>query len=160
MKKIIKNNIEVSRNISVRCSKEKAFNFHADINNISKVLPPFLKLKINKLSWPFNVGAEAELAFFLLGFLPLFVWKLKLIEFEANSHFVDIENSGLFQTFEHYHEFFEVEDLEGQSTIKDTIKLSSGEAFFNKFFDRFLLQPMVNVFLIFKLKDTKRFLES
>lgn len=160
VKEIIKTNINVSRSITVRCSKEKAFNFHADINNISKVLPPFLKLKINKLTWPFAVGAKAEIAFFLFGFLPLFVWKLKLVEFKAKSHFVDTEDSGFLKTFEHHHEFFEVEGLEEQSTIKDTIKISSGNGVLNILFDRLFLQPIVTIFLISKLNDTKRFLES
>ncbi|MDX1920979.1 MAG: hypothetical protein SFU25_09635 [Candidatus Caenarcaniphilales bacterium] len=152
-------NIEVQKSILVNTSVTQAFSFHADINNISKVLPPFFKIKINKLDWPFQTGSEAELVFFLFGFLPFFVWKLKMLDFKVNYYFIDGESSGFFKFFEHKHEFIQSSNNIDQCEIRDTVKLSTGEGFINKLFDRLVLQPMVFLFLTFKLHDTKRFLE-
>jgi ligand-binding SRPBCC domain-containing protein len=161
-----KTHLVATQEITVNCCLEEAFSFHADVSNIAKVVPSFIKIKITKLDWPFIKGAKAELSFLLFGFLPLSNWKLHILEFESNSYFIDSEESGLFSKFEHRHGF---ERLNKNSCLlTDTIYFQGIfcgifyklNPWLGELVDQNIIKPLLNGFLASKLQSTKTYLAN
>ncbi|HEY9886522.1 MAG TPA: hypothetical protein V6C96_04600 [Vampirovibrionales bacterium] len=139
----------------VNTSVEEAFYFHADINNLTKVVPPFIKLQIEKMDWPFEEGAHAELSLKLFGVLQILYWKLKLTEYNAPNFFVDEETGGIFESFKHKHEFIKIEGESNKCLLKDSLSYAP-----KGWMKVFYLIPFVpQVLLKVKLLITKSVLE-
>ncbi|MFN5539480.1 MAG: SRPBCC family protein [Candidatus Melainabacteria bacterium] len=150
----MKNLLEETVQIKVRCPKEKVFAFHSDISNIAKVLPPFLNLQISHFTWPLEPGAKATLKFKLFNLIPILKWNIFFQEWKEPDYFIDETQGGIWKNFSHKHEFA-AELNEPQITlVKDTVTFRS----FNPFLDQ-VIRPFLKIFLISKLHSTKNYLE-
>lgn len=147
----------VTEKILVKARQLDVFAFHADVNNISKVVPPLMKVTVSQLTWPVQQNSEVTLQFSFLGSFISFAWKLKFIAFNSPESFVDCENDGLFKKFEHTHQF--IKDNDEQTTIQDTINYSLGEGFMANLLGVTVVKLALKIFLISKLGATKDFLE-
>jgi ligand-binding SRPBCC domain-containing protein len=151
-------NYQVSHKITVNVSQEVAFAFHADVNNIEKVLPSFLSIKVQKLVWPVGVGSEAVLQFRLFNLVPLFSWKLQFTQWNPLNEFIDRELGGFFKVFLHLHKFTQADAF---CELTDTITYQScALPFLRPLIDGFIFKLVLKTFLISKLQSTKRYLES
>ncbi len=136
----------IKDSITVNCSVATAFAFHKDVNNLGKVLPPFLKFQITKLTWPVELGSEHEFIFKLFGLLPVLKWQGRFVGFNPPHSFTDREIGGIFKHFEHTHKFIEES---GQTVIEDTIEVDNNPIY----------KIVFRLFLKLKLASTKAYLE-
>ncbi len=145
--------LQVSQTIQINASTEEVFDFHADLNNISSIIPSFIKIQIEKLEWPFEKNAEAILSFSFFGLIKLFDWRLKLTEYQKPNYFIDQEIGGLFKFFAHKHEF--IFESPQSTLVCDTISYKV-----LPYLDPSLFKWVFKIFLQSKLKNTKKFIES
>lgn len=145
--------MQVSQSIQINASSEEVFNFHANLNNIAKVIPSFIKVNIEQIEWPFEKDAEAILSFKLWNLIFLFEWKLKLIEYEKPNYFTDLALNGFFKHFSHKHEF--VSNGSDKAILQDTINYE-----FVPWLDKSLVKWVLKLFLKQKLEQTKQIIEK
>jgi ligand-binding SRPBCC domain-containing protein len=152
----MQNQIQITERIEVNCSREASYAFHADVTNLAKVLPFFMSVKFEKLTWPVEAGCEAIIQFKFFGFIKLFEWHLKFTSFDKPNCFVDEEVGGIFKTFSHLHKFEVSPNNPASSFIEDTVTCS----LWNSFLDSVVLKPILRIMLKQKLQQTKQVLEK
>jgi ligand-binding SRPBCC domain-containing protein len=96
---------------------EQVFLFFANPNNLPRIMPPQLGPKILRLELkpPPGTPADAQLAgtgsaavisVRMVPFLPFRApWVARIVEFEWNHHFADIQQEGPFKSWHHRHAF-------------------------------------------------------
>jgi ligand-binding SRPBCC domain-containing protein len=139
--------IEVTEKIPVNGSAEELFDFHADLNNINKILPPFIKMKIISVEWPIEKGSSICINLNLFNILPILKWTLYFSEFKRPDYFIDEEKNGLFKVFSHKHRF-------ENNLIEDTMKIEFKESSLFGLLEP-LMKVIVKLMLKIKLKITK-----
>ena len=99
------------------CPVERVFRFFADPRNLERISPPEsgARLIAARLVRPAGVsenthglagtGSELTISIRVLPPLPIrMIWKARIIEFEWNRYFRDVQVKGPFQRFDHRHE--------------------------------------------------------
>jgi ligand-binding SRPBCC domain-containing protein len=97
---------------------ERVFLFFVNPNNLPRIMPAQLDARLLKLELklpPGQTSNSAQLAGIgtaivvsvrVLPFLPFRApWVARIVEFEWNHHFVDIQEKGPFKSWHHRHEF-------------------------------------------------------
>ena len=99
---------------------EKVFLFFANPQNLPRIMPPASGAKIAAMELvapPSNgglhgarqlagVGSVAVVSVKMFPFLPFRApWVARIVEFEWNHHFVDIQEKGPFKSWRHRHQF-------------------------------------------------------
>jgi len=98
---------------------EQVFLFFANPNNLPRIMPPALGAKLVhvELKAPpahglarniplAGAGTAIIVSVRVLPFLPLRApWVARIVEFEWNHHFVDIQEKGPFKSWRHRHQF-------------------------------------------------------
>jgi ligand-binding SRPBCC domain-containing protein len=117
------------------------FRFFANPRNLPRIMPDVLQARLEDLklvraeempeddsSWAAGVGSEILLSFRLIPYLPPRArWLARIVEFEWNSYFVDVQARGLFRSVRHRHAFRE-ESRNGRdgTTIEDAVEYDVG----------------------------------
>ncbi|MDX1918106.1 MAG: hypothetical protein SFT81_03065 [Candidatus Caenarcaniphilales bacterium] len=146
----------VSWEIEIKRPSEEVFAFHADLLNIEKVLPPFLKLQLEELEYPCGVDTKARFKIKLFGLVTLLDWRLVFEAWQAPHFFVDREAGGIFRHFAHRHAFSYSESSPKFTIVRDTIDFDTGIDWLDFLIWRFLIW----LSLVAKLKSTKAYLEG
>jgi ligand-binding SRPBCC domain-containing protein len=135
------------------------FLFFADPNNLPRIMPPETATRIDALrlmppperpgttSSTTVAGIESEIDTSFRVISGLFFraqWTARIIEFEWNHHFADIQVKGPFRSWHHRHEFG-VEDRNGvQGTVvRDLIEYSVGFGIFGNLVQELLVESQL-----------------
>lgn len=113
---------------------DRAFRFFATPLNLARISPPAMGARLvgAKLLPPPGAdphenlagrGSEITISVRLLPYFPVrAVWVARVVEFEWNRHFLDVQVRGPFETFEHRHEFQATEQNGRSGTlVRDVI---------------------------------------
>jgi len=99
---------------------DRVFHFFSDPANLPRLMPPELDAWIRRIdrdppspgaerggaAAPAGVGTRITLSVRLLPPLPLrATWVARIVEFEAGSHFADVQEKGPFRHWRHRHGF-------------------------------------------------------
>jgi len=144
---------------------EKVFRFFANPKNLPRIMPPASGTKLLQLNivpapgsaagtcieQPVaGVGSEIITSFRVIPYLPLRrKWTARIIEFEWNHYFADVQQEGPFKSFHHRHELTSEERQDQQGTlIRDLIDYEIGFGF---------LDPVANLLIPRQLAKTFQF---
>ena len=113
---------------------DRVFRFFATPLNLARISPPAMGARLvgAKLVPPpgadphenlAGLGSEVTISVRLLPYFPVrAVWMARIVEFEWNRHFLDVQVRGPFEKFEHRHQFEAAERDGGAGTvIRDVI---------------------------------------
>jgi ligand-binding SRPBCC domain-containing protein len=101
---------------------DQVFLFFANPNNLPRIMPPAIGAKLLRLELnpppaspaasstgmpPLaGAGSAVVISVQILPFLPIRApWVARIIEFEWNRHFVDVQEKGPFKSWHHRHQF-------------------------------------------------------
>ena len=93
------------------------FNFHLDTNNLPKITPPWINVKIVSLELPLHKGSTIELDIKRLGFIQK--WNMLIAEIKSPTLVCDQALQSPFASFIHYHHFEPVD--ENRSMMRDEL---------------------------------------
>jgi ligand-binding SRPBCC domain-containing protein len=108
----------------------EVFRFFSDPANLPRLMPPALdaRLASREIVPPAVVGTEIAVSIRLFRFLPVrTLWIARIIEFERDHHFADVQAKGPFRRFAHRHEF-EKSSRDGRegTIVRDVIEYDVG----------------------------------
>jgi len=148
---------KVESSIQVNASQREVFLFHGDLTNLGRVIP-LLDAEITQADFPMQKNSQVELNLKLQG-IRLCKWKLRFVEWQEPEKIVDVEEGGIFDHFEHEHQFSRLS--EGVTLIKDIITYEwKRNNPLTSLIDSSIIKVKLLTFLKIKHKATKRFLES
>lgn len=124
---------------------ERVFAFFSNPENLPRIMPPSTRTQLIELkrippSTP-AAGAASEMAagvgstivtsFQVFPFLPIRArWVARILEFEWNHHFTDMQDQGPFKNWHHRHEFLpETRDGVAGTLVRDVIDYEIGFGF-------------------------------
>ena len=84
-------------------SVENVFAFHASINNICRLVPDYLVIKI--INAPDQIGLGDKIHIHVSLYKFTFCWDAEIAEYEQNQWFVDTLKKGPFAYWRHQHLF-------------------------------------------------------
>jgi ligand-binding SRPBCC domain-containing protein len=120
---------------------ERVFSFFSDPLNLPRLMPAELAAEIMSVqkgpptshgtaasSAAAGVGTEIILSVRLLPFMPYRTrWVARIVEFERNRHFVDVQAKGPFRRWRHRHEFESTERHGKPGTlVRDDVEYDLG----------------------------------
>jgi len=118
---------------------EQVFLFFANPNNLPRIMPPQLSPNIlclelkpppgSPVGSPLaGTGSVAYLSVRMIPFLPFRApWVARIVEFEWNHHFADIQEKGPFKNWRHRHQFAsEVRDGVNGTLVGDILDYEVG----------------------------------
>lgn len=121
---------------------DKVFLFFANPRNLPRIMPPATGTRLTELHLVppaglskaeslAGVGSLIATSFRVLPFLPIRArWDARIVEFEWNHHFADIQQKGPFKSFHHRHEFAsETRGGVSGTVVRDVIEYEVGFGF-------------------------------
>lgn len=147
---------EIKKSIMINCSVRKAFEFHSDTNNLKKITPDSIKVKILRMDLPLKEGSEIELEIMQFGFLKN-NWLIKLTAFKENSLITDTQIKGPFSYWVHDHIF---EEAEGKTKMTDRIRYELPFGILGKIAGKLFVSKMIEKQFEFRHNITKSLLEN
>ncbi len=149
------NKLKVSSQIEVNESQAEVFSFHANLNNLTKVIPKFLIVKIDRIDLPLRAGSCGLFSVWLFDLIFLFNWSFKITDYNELNYFTDTAQGGLFQYFSHTHQFIKI--TENTTLLKDEIEFCFSEkwTFINK-----IIALFIKLALKLKLNTSKKVIEN
>lgn len=152
------------------------FGFFADPHNLDKISPPWsgALLLAARLIPPLaplghanatiesvaGVGSEIVVSFFLLPYIPVrSSWTARIVEFEWNRYFRDLQVKGPFKQFDHTHSFEQAERNGHSGTmIRDTIRYDLGLGGVGKLLNASLIKMQLAAMFRYRQWATERLL--
>ncbi len=137
---------------------EHVFAFFSNPENLPRIMPSAsgtLLLSVNRIAPPTSAGMANEKAagagsilvtsFRVISFLPFRQeWIARIVEFEWNHHFADVQKKGPFKSWHHRHEFgFSAKDGVTGTTIRDVIDYEIGFGVLGQVADAILVRRQV-----------------
>ena len=117
----------------------QVFLFFANPHNLPRIMPPQLGANILRLELLPPPGAPADsplagtgsTAYISVRMIPFFpfrgAWVARIVEFEWNDHFADIQEKGPFKSWHHRHEFAaEIRDGVSGTLVGDILDYEIG----------------------------------
>ena len=144
------------RSVLIDCPLEKAFEFHSDTNNLKKITPEFIKVKLVKIDLPLRLDSEIILEITQFGFLKT-KWNIKLTDFQPNILITDTQTKGPFKIWKHSHCF---EEKEGKTFMIDRIIYELPFGIIGRAADKLFIAKMIGKQFEFRHKVTKSILEN
>ncbi len=133
------------------------FRFFADPHNLPRIMPRTLQARLDGLTIvppkvapegndppAAGAGSEVLLSFRPFPFFPARAsWLARIVEFEWNSYFVDVQARGPFRALRHRHGF-RAENRGGRSgtVIEDLVEYDPGFGAVGRLADALLIHPM------------------
>src|SRR5579863_339741 len=124
---------------------DKVFAFFSNPENLSRIMPPASATRLTGIerrpappcptgslgSSAAGVGTRIVTSFRPVPWLPLrATWVSRIVEFEWNHHFADIQEKGPFRSWRHRHRFAaESRDGIAGTTVRDEIEYDAGFGF-------------------------------
>jgi ligand-binding SRPBCC domain-containing protein len=144
------------KSIEIKCSVERAFDFHKDTNNLKLITPPGISVKILSIELPLKLGNEIVLNVTQFGLIRN-KWHIKLTEFVENKLITDTQIKGPFAVWKHKHIF---EDKGETTLMTDEIEFKLpfgilGDIAYSVFVARLIRNQFE-----YRQKVTKKILES
>jgi len=144
------------KSIEIKCSVERAFDFHKDTNNLKLITPPGISVKILSIELPLKLGSEIDLNVTQFGLIRN-KWHIKLTEFVENKLITDTQIKGPFALWKHKHIF---EDKGETTLMTDEIEFKLpfgilGDIAYSVFVARLIRNQFE-----YRQKVTKKILES
>ncbi|MGB3018135.1 MAG: SRPBCC family protein [Ignavibacteria bacterium] len=144
------------KSIEIKCSVERAFDFHKDTNNLKLITPPGISVKILSIELPLKLGSEIVLNVTQFGLIRN-KWHIKLTEFVENKLITDTQIKGPFALWKHKHIF---EDKGETTLMTDEIEFKLpfgilGDIAYSVFVARLIRNQFE-----YRQKVTKKILES
>ena len=102
------NNIIYKKKSFFKCDVKKLFDFHLDINNISKISPANIKILSIEADNPIKKNSILKIVF--RRFFIKQKWEVKIEELIYPSIFIDKAYKSPFKEFVHEHRFIQEED--------------------------------------------------
>ena len=96
-----------------------------------------------------GAGSTIETSFRIFPLLPFRArWTARIIEFEPNHHFVDVQDKGPFRRWQHRHEFqSEIREGIAGTIVRDKIDYDTGWGFLGRIAERlFIRRQMISTF--------------
>jgi ligand-binding SRPBCC domain-containing protein len=144
------------RSVLINCPIEKAFAFHSDTNNLTKISPSSVKVKIIKIDLPLKLNSVVELVVTQFGFFKS-RWKVRLAEFEEYSIIGDLQMEGPFKYWYHRHCF---EEENGLTKMTDKLEYDLPMGFLGKIAHTLFVRKMIEKQFEFRHSKTKEVLEK
>jgi len=130
---------------------DETFSFFKEAKNLELITPPYLHFHVLSQSTPsIQEGTCINYLLFLRGF-PMW-WQSKIIEWEENKQFIDVQCKGPYKKWEHRHIFKEVN---GGTLVRDEI---SFEVYLERFFLSFIKKDVEKIFA-YRMKKLKEIFE-
>jgi ligand-binding SRPBCC domain-containing protein len=107
-----------------------------------------------------GAGSEIAVSFFLLPYVPVTnSWTARVVEFEWNRYFRDIQVKGPFKQFDHAHSF-EQADRNGHSgtLIRDTVRYDLGFGGMGKLLNVSIVRMQLSAMFRYRQRATERLL--
>ncbi|CAA6821071.1 MAG: Unknown protein [uncultured Sulfurovum sp.] len=103
----------------INTSPEKLFEFHCDTNNLPKITPPWIKVKILELTFPLEEKSQIKLK--ITQYFVSQIWLMQIDKMEAPNTICDVALKSPFKSFYHERNFTAID--EEHTELKDTITL-------------------------------------
>jgi len=162
----------------VPVSLERVFLFFANPGNLPRIMPPESGtelLRVHLVPPPgvtpgqatvtseeplAGTGSEIVTAFRMLPPLPFRRrWIARIIEFEWNHHFVDIQEKGPFKSFRHCHELMaEQRDGLPGTLVRDTVDYEIGFGFLGELAQKFFVERKFESLFAYRQKRLEQLL--
>jgi len=112
--------VRISFSTDIEVDVQTLYDFHIDTNNLPKITPPWIKVKVVSLELPLHQGSEIELDITRFGIAQR--WKMQIAELEKPGLVCDKALKSPFASFVHHHRF---EAIGGtKSRLCDTLEFS------------------------------------
>jgi ligand-binding SRPBCC domain-containing protein len=156
---------------------ELAFRFFAQPGNLEKISPHWSGARllgaklvppsvasarprdanVEKLA---GAGSEIVVSFFLLPYIPITnSWTARVVEFEWNRYFRDIQIKGPFMQFDHTHSFEQAgQNGHSGTLIRDTIRYHLGFGALGKLLDDTIVRFQLSAMFRYRQRATARIL--
>ncbi|MBS1518475.1 MAG: SRPBCC family protein [Bacteroidetes bacterium] len=144
------------KSVLINCTIEKAFRFHSDTNNLAKISPDNIKVRIMQLDLPVKEGSHIILKIRQFGFLST-VWELVIKNYRENYLITDKLIKGPFKFWEHDHIF---EDREGKTLMTDRLKYEIPFGIFGKAAHSIFIKSQIEEQFRLRHEKTKAVLEE
>ncbi|MEZ4814494.1 MAG: hypothetical protein R3A80_04710 [Bdellovibrionota bacterium] len=87
---------------------EEIWEFHCDPQNLVKISPDFLKLSLENVPYPLAKGSKFQIHSENRWLKNFFKWNVEYVDWHEEpdlKYFIDLQNSGPFESWRHKHEF-------------------------------------------------------
>lgn len=147
----------ISNKLELDVPVERLFHFYADLENLAKMVPPKLNLRILR-GGKLYCGSEVLVAI-RPALVPFEVrWRLEITEFEENGHFTEELISGPFTRWRHRHEFKSL--AENRSRVTDTITFGDPAGFVARVLPPSLIRGVLEESFEYREEVVRRHLEE
>jgi ligand-binding SRPBCC domain-containing protein len=110
----------IESRIELAVPVETVFRWYSDVNNVPRMTPPGLHLRLVKAELPLREGSRVKFTI-RPRLVPFEIdWLLQVTEFEPNRRFSERLRNGPFDVWVHSHEFIDLGD--GRSRVIDAIE--------------------------------------
>jgi len=117
---MFKRTVRLSFSTEIEVDVQTLYDFHIDTNNLPKITPPWIKVKVVSLELPLHQGSEIELDISRFGIVQR--WKMQIAELERPGLVCDKALKSPFASFIHYHRFEAINDT--KSLLCDELSFS------------------------------------
>lgn len=144
------------KSVLINCKLEEAFGFHSDTNNLKRITPDFIKVRIIKIDLPLILHSEISLEITQFEFFRT-KWKLELTDFSPFSLITDTQIKGPFKKWQHKHCF---EPKDGGTMMTDKINYELPFGSIGRAADKLYVSKMIDKQFEYRHKLTKNILEK
>jgi ligand-binding SRPBCC domain-containing protein len=139
----------------INCDVETLFNFHLDSNNITKITPPNIEVKLLNEDTKTYEGKVVKIKTTKM-FVPTY-WDVEIQSLNSPNLLVDVALKSPFKYWKHQHIFTKKD--ENSSELRDIIEYQMPFGFIGNIFEPLIRKDIENMFDYRHIK-TKEILES
>jgi len=117
---MLKKTLHLKFSIELKTDIQTLYDFHTDTDNLPKITPPWLAVKIISLEKPLIKGSQVELDIGRFGMTQR--WKIKIVALNPPELVCDRALKSSFSSFVHYHRFKTINEY--KSLLCDELELT------------------------------------
>lgn len=134
---------------------DRVFHFHDDTQNLLRITPPHIKVRIEAMGTP-GLGYEVALMVRMFGIIPM-RWVVRITEYDAPVRMTDEQVSGPFRTWRQERL---LRTVEGGTELTDVVDYAPPLGWLGKLADAVIIRRQIRSMFAFRQQATKRILES
>lgn len=138
----------------IKCSAEELFDFHTNTNNLTKITPPDIKVKLLTPDFKAKEGEILKLKS-IKNYIPI-NWTVKISKSQRPNKIVDTALKSPFKYWEHQHIFIQHEKF---TELKDVVNYEMPFGIIGEFLEPFVYSDLLKMFE-FRHEITKKILEN
>lgn len=138
----------------IKCSVEELFDFHTDTNNLTKITPPDIEVKLLTPDFKAKEGEILKLKS-IKNYIPI-NWTVKISKSQRPNKIVDTALKSPFKYWEHEHIFIKHENF---TELKDVVTYEMPFGIIGEFLEPFVYSDLLKMFE-FRHEVTKKILEK